>query len=209
MRDRRLARIVHRLVDRHVDNVRRDTARDDQRPPALPLEDLAHELGAEDHTVNVHRHQLPILIHAHLQQALRIAHARVRHKHVDAAKVAHHLLHGRADPVRVLHAHLVRLDLDAELLGEGLALGDGRGVAVVPQGQVAARFGVRLGHGEADSFGRAGDDGHAVVESELREDAVGRLGCWARGAGGGEGFGEGHRHGCCCVWESDGWDLGD
>lgn len=52
VRDERLGRVVHGLVDGHVDNVRRHARRDDEVAVALRLEDCANVLGAEDDSVH-------------------------------------------------------------------------------------------------------------------------------------------------------------
>ena len=52
VRDARLGSIVDGLIDRHVDNVAGDRARDDQAATALLLEDCAGGLCAVDHTID-------------------------------------------------------------------------------------------------------------------------------------------------------------
>jgi hypothetical protein len=60
VRDERLAAVVNGLVDRHIDNVARDAARQDQVAEALRLEDGAGVLGAVDGAVDVHRHEVSV-----------------------------------------------------------------------------------------------------------------------------------------------------
>ena len=52
VRDARLGSIVDGLIDRHVDDVARDRARDDQATAALLLEDSSGRFCAVDHTVD-------------------------------------------------------------------------------------------------------------------------------------------------------------
>ena len=52
VRNARLGRVVDGLIDRHVDDVARDRARDDQATAALLLEDSSGRFCAVDHTVD-------------------------------------------------------------------------------------------------------------------------------------------------------------
>lgn len=61
--------------------------------------------------------------------------------------------------------------LDAKRLFDARGAGNGLVVGVVPDGDVGARLGKGLGHGEADSGAGAGYDGCFPGEGEERHDA--------------------------------------
>nr|POE98316.1 hypothetical protein CFP56_64909 [Quercus suber] len=144
-------------------------------------------------------HLPPVLLVARLGARLADGHAGVGEEHVQFPEVAHdgaqHALDGR----RVRDLELVRLGANTVGPGElGGARHRGR-VAVVQQGQIAARFRDGLGGREPEPVGAAGDGHDPLLHAELLEDVRGGVGDGARGAWR-AGFVEGHGHGECRVF---------
>ena len=174
----------------------RNARRDDKTPypiPLLPFENLTHELCAIDNTVQIHPVQIPNLLQPHLQQPLAVRLARIRHKNIDPPKRPHRLLHAPPHALRVRDVHPESPRVDAVRPGQRRGERRSGVVAVVPQREVAAGFGVGGGDGAAYAARGAGHDADAVPEAELFEHVGGDGGGWVRGPWG-FAVGQGHGH---------------
>ena len=192
-----LGRVVYRLVDGDIDDMRGYTRRDDQVALALGLEHGASILRAEEHPVEIHAHLRPVLVESLLEDRFADRHTRVRDEDVNLTEITHDFSYGLFNLRWIRDFNLIRARGDAVLLRQGGAGLDGGWVGVVPERQVAAGFGEGLGDGGADAGTGAGDNGETGAEGELGEDVGGDvLGRRERRAGlGAVGDGHGHRSG--------------
>lgn len=144
------------MIDRHIDDVSRDTGSDDEIAKALFLENVTGVLGLindtigcekggckvrsiptsewkkkkrREHTINLHLP--PILLNRSLHQRFRNRHPSIRHKNIQSSKIPHNPIDRLLHPFRIRYFQLIGFDLHVMQLCEFETFGYCFGVGIV------------------------------------------------------------------------------